>query len=225
MLEPAGYWQVPPTEDSREFTAFITPFRMIPVPQIAFRNINSTRVLPTRDASSARRTGRSGVFTRRHHRFRTNDGGTQQESTLSQLEEAGVTLNVNKCTFRQSKVKFLGHVVSAEELSIDPRKVEVITQLDPPSDVSKVMSFLGSTNQLAKFLPGLADVTELLRELMHQDAEWLWGPAQQQSFDRIKQLGTEHNTSSRPLRLPAAAYCLSRPFTLRARSHSAAAGR
>lgn len=106
---------------------------------------------------------------------------------LSRLSKAGITLNVNKCAFRQCEVKFLEHTVSAEGIRVDPDKVEAITQIDAPKDTSKVRSFLGSANHLAKFLPVLADMTKPLRDLMRADAEWYWGPAQQQSFESVKQ--------------------------------------
>lgn len=65
--------------------------------------------------------------------------------------------------------------------------MEAITQIDAPKDTSEVRSFLGSANHLAKFLPGLADMTKPLRDLMCADAKWYWGPAQQQSFESVKQ--------------------------------------
>ena len=41
-------------------------------------------------------------------------------------------------------------------------------------------------NQLGKFLPGLADCNEPLRQLLRSDTVWLWGDAQEQSFQRLK---------------------------------------
>ena len=41
-------------------------------------------------------------------------------------------------------------------------------------------------NQLSKFSPHLTDETKLLRELLSSKNQWVWGSAQQESFDKIK---------------------------------------
>ena len=56
------------------------------------------------------------------------------EEVLQRLETAGVTLN-DKCAFSQASVKFLGHVLSREGLSMDPAKVEAIKKLARPENV------------------------------------------------------------------------------------------
>lgn len=40
---------------------------------------------------------------------------------LRKLGDAGVTLSIDKCSFRQAEVTFLGHVVSATGISADPK--------------------------------------------------------------------------------------------------------
>ena len=38
----------------------------------------------------------------------------------------------SKCEFWLEKVSFLGHIVSGDEISIDPAKIEVVKQWKPP---------------------------------------------------------------------------------------------
>ncbi|KAA0037327.1 ty3-gypsy retrotransposon protein [Cucumis melo var. makuwa] len=49
----------------------------------------------------------------------------------------------SKCEFWLKKVSFLGYVVSNEEVSVHPAKVEAITSWPRPSTVSEISSFLG----------------------------------------------------------------------------------
>ena len=42
-------------------------------------------------------------------------------------------------------------------------------------------------NQLGKFIPGLADLNEPLRQLLRKDTTWYWGEAQQIAFQRLKE--------------------------------------
>uniref|UniRef100_A0A6B0V0W7 Putative tick transposon n=1 Tax=Ixodes ricinus TaxID=34613 RepID=A0A6B0V0W7_IXORI len=106
---------------------------------------------------------------------------------LKRLQDAGITLNKDKCVLHKQSVEFLGHVVSANGVSADPVKIKALAQLTPPGDVLEVRSFLGMANHLAKFLPGLSQLTKPLRDLLHHDADWCWGEPQQKSFDSVKE--------------------------------------
>ena len=52
------------------------------------------------------------------------------------------------------------------------------------------MSFLGLLNIYAKFLPNLSTVLEPLYSLLQKNRPWPWGPEQERSFQRAKQLLT-----------------------------------
>ena len=49
----------------------------------------------------------------------------------------------NKCEFWLTEVKFLGHVVSASGVSVDPEKVEIVMNWERPKSVFEIGSFLG----------------------------------------------------------------------------------
>ena len=59
-----------------------------------------------------------------------------------------------------------------------------------PTGVGEVRRFLGTINQMSKFVPNLFDVTKPLRELLVKDNQWVWGPPQQKAFDQVKQMLT-----------------------------------
>ena len=84
---------------------------------------------------------------------------------LETLQKAGITLN-EKCMFLVGKVKFLGHIISKNGVEEDPSKVESITQLYQPQNVSDVRRLLGMVNQVGKFIDNLATKTEPLRQLL-----------------------------------------------------------
>ena len=85
---------------------------------------------------------------------------------LERLSEAGVTLNIDKCTFRVPKIMFLGNVVSANGFDVDPDKVT-------PTIVHKLRVFLGMVNHLHKFAKHLEDKTKPIRDLMQKDSQWV----------------------------------------------------
>ena len=65
---------------------------------------------------------------------------------LKHLLEAGVTLNLVKCVFSTTQVKFLGNVISSNGIEVDPDKVKAIAHLPPPTNVQEVRMFLGMVN-------------------------------------------------------------------------------
>ena len=62
---------------------------------------------------------------------------------LETLDHAGLKLNHEKCLYRKSELKFLGHVFSVKGIRADPGKVKVVEELPPPDSVTKVCQFRG----------------------------------------------------------------------------------
>lgn len=65
---------------------------------------------------------------------------------------AGLKLKPSKCTFVQSKVTFIGHVVFAQDLRPDPRIVEHVKNCPVPSSPTKVRAFMGLSTYYRKVL-------------------------------------------------------------------------
>ena len=49
----------------------------------------------------------------------------------------------SKCEFRVDQVVFLGHVVSAEGIKVDPTKIEAVVKWEPLGNVIEVRSLFG----------------------------------------------------------------------------------
>ena len=114
-------------------------------------------------------------------------GRTQEEhdarlhSALQRIQKAGVTLNKDKCEFSRNRLTFLGHVLHSEGVSPDPQKTSAISKMEQPKTVTE-LRFLGMVNQLGKFTPNIAEISQPLRELLSSHKTWLWGPAQNEAF-------------------------------------------
>ena len=97
---------------------------------------------------------------------------------LQRLREAGVTLN-EKCEFSKTSIKFLGHIIDAKGIHVDPDKVKAIRKFPAaPTNITELQRFMGMVNQLAKFIPSLADSNAPLRHLLRKDTAWLWDQPQ-----------------------------------------------
>ena len=84
--------------------------------------------------------------------------GSQEEHAehlrkiLQILKERQLYAKFSKCQFWLDRVGFLGHVILEEGISVDPQKIEAIVNWKPPTNVSKVRSFLGLTGYYRKFV-------------------------------------------------------------------------
>ena len=88
--------------------------------------------------------------------------------------EWNLKLNHDKVKRAQTKVRFMGHKLTPEGLKPDPAKVEAITAMPEPDNVTALKCFLGMVNYWSNFMPHLGEMTEPLRRLEDKDAEWQW---------------------------------------------------
>ena len=107
---------------------------------------------------------------------------------LQRLSDNGVTLNPDKCIFKATSVQFLGHLIDQSGIRPDPAKIQGIQDFSPCENVSDVRSFMGMVNQLGKFSPKLAHVSQPIRELLKKETAWCWGLPQQSAFDEVKSI-------------------------------------
>ncbi|TYK22952.1 reverse transcriptase [Cucumis melo var. makuwa] len=71
---------------------------------------------------------------------------------LQTLRDKQLYAKFSKCEFWLEQVVFLGHVVSAKGVSVDPQKVEVIVNWERPTSVTEVRSFLGLAGYYRRFI-------------------------------------------------------------------------
>ena len=73
-----------------------------------------------------------------------------------------------KCEFCLTAVRFLGHVISASGVSMDPKKVKAVMTWERPKSVFEISSFLGLTRYYKRFIEDFsrldAPMTRLTRK-------------------------------------------------------------
>jgi len=70
--------------------------------------------------------------------------------------------------------EYLGHIVSKGGISTSPQKVSAIADIHPPTDVSKLHSFLEMVNHYGKFIKNLTDLCVPVNRLLRKDIMWDW---------------------------------------------------
>ena len=85
------------------------------------------------------------------------------------------------------KVAFLGHIISAEGVSVYPQKIKAIVNWKPPTNVSEVRSFLGLIGYYRKFVEGFSKIATPLTNLLKNDQKFEWSNTYQHSFEELRQ--------------------------------------
>ena len=104
---------------------------------------------------------------------------------LQTLREQQLYVKLSKCQFSLDRVAFLGHVISAEGVSVDPQKIEVVVSWKPPKNVSEVRSLLGLVWYYRKFVEGFSRIAAPLTKLTRKDVKYDWMDACQESFEEL----------------------------------------
>ena len=184
----SGFWQIPLAKPSRLLTTFITPYGRYCFNKLPFGLSSAPKHFQKRMSQIL--TGLEGVL------CQTDDvlvfGKNQEQhdarlaTALERIRTSGATLNPEKCEFRKTKLTFLGHVIDGRGIHADPEKTSAILNMSTPTNISELRRFMGMANQLGKFSKNLAELTQPLRQLLSKKHTWLWGPAQEQAFARVK---------------------------------------
>ena len=66
-------------------------------------------------------------------------------------------------------------------------KCQAIIDLQPPTTVKEVRSFLGMANIFRNFVPNMSSSLVNIRKLLAKDAIFLWQPEQQREFEQFKE--------------------------------------
>ena len=74
---------------------------------------------------------------------------------FSALQKAGLTLKPSKMQFGSKQVKYLGHVISAEGITIGNDRVKAISELPDRKNIKELRSFLGTLNFVRRVDPNV----------------------------------------------------------------------
>lgn len=96
---------------------------------------------------------------------------------LQKLREHQYYAKFSKCEFWLDKVNFLGHVISAEGIAVDPERVRTIQEWAPPKNVKQLRSFLGLASYCRRFVQNFSKIAKPMTELLCKDKRYTWSPA------------------------------------------------
>ena len=188
-----GFWQVPLAPESREYTSFNIPtigsFRYTVAPMGACGSVYGFWTL-----MGAVTHGLQNTLCYLDDLITASQTPEEHLEHLEKLFDRMImhklTLGINKCSFFQEKVEFLGFEITREGMRPGSPKTEVIKQMTPPTTLKALRGFVGLTNYFSHHFPFQREAKHLT-SLTRTGSGWTKGalpPRALLAFNRIKKI-------------------------------------
>jgi hypothetical protein len=115
---------------------------------------------------------------------------THLRVVLTRLWEHKLYAKFSKCEFWLDQVPFLGHILSAEGVAVDPGQVKDILEWKPPTTIHLVRCFLGMAGYYRWFIPDFSKISKPIIELLKKNVKFNWIPECNEAFEKLKKLLT-----------------------------------
>ena len=183
-----GFWHVELDENSRKLCSFSTPFGMYQFNRLPFgiKIASETFQKYMFDTFGDLKGVKFYIDDIIIFGKDLNEHDLNVRAVMIRARERGIKFNVKKVQFTETEVKFFGHIFSKNSVSIDPTRIETITDIPVPSNKNDVQKFLGVVNYMRNFIPHLPKLTHNIRDLLKNDSEFVWQDQHQVEFENLK---------------------------------------
>jgi hypothetical protein len=117
---------------------------------------------------------------------------------LTRLREHQLYAKFSKCAFWLEEIQFLGHVLSAKGIAVDPSKVKDILEWKPPTTVHQVRCFLGLAGYYREFILDFSKIVKPISGLLKNDTKFDWSSKCNEAFKQLKVLLTTAPVLAQP---------------------------
>lgn len=117
----------------------------------------------------------------------TNEHMYNLRAVLDRLKEAGLTIRFSKCEFFKEEICYLGYRINKHGLHTDKSKVEAITNMPAPVNVSQLRAALGLINYYARFIQNLSSILQPMYALLKKGTKWVWSESCEVAFKTVKE--------------------------------------
>ena len=186
----SGYWQVAMSPEAKRKVAFVTneglfQFRVMP---FGLCNAPATFEQLMDRVLCEMRWSRCLVYLDNVISFRKSipEALARLEEVLARLSDYGLQLKAKKCTFMQTKLGFMGHIVGRTGLACDPEKLSAVRNWHEPNKVKAVRQFVGFVGYYRRFVKDFAEIAEPFVALTRKGAPFIWTDEQQTAFDALR---------------------------------------
>ena len=91
---------------------------------------------------------------------------------LQLLRDHQLYTKFSKCEFWLTEVRFLGHMVSASGVLVDPEKVEAVMSWEKPKSIFEIRSFLGLAGYYRRFIEDFSRIAAPMTRLTRKEVKF-----------------------------------------------------
>jgi hypothetical protein len=117
---------------------------------------------------------------------------------LQRLPDHRLYAKFSKCKFWLDSMRFLGHTISSEGISVDPTKVQEVMDWKPPTSVHQIRSFLGLAGYYRRFIPDFSKIAKPMTELLKKEIKFHWDDKCEEAFHTLRKLLTTAPVLAQP---------------------------
>ena len=117
---------------------------------------------------------------------------------MDRLREHQLYAKFSKCQFWLKEVSFLGHILSAKGVAVDPSKVQEVLDWKSPTSVTEIRSFLGLAGYYSRFIQDFSKITKPMTKLLQKEAKFIWTSDCEAAFQKLKTLLTTAPVLTQP---------------------------
>lgn len=188
----SAYWQIPLAEESKQYTAFTAPGRgLFQFKRLPFGLHNGPATFQRAMDRVIGHDLEPNVFVYLDDVIVVTDSFDKHltilGTVLQRLQQAGFTLNREKCQFCVPELRYLGYVVNGRGLSVDPDKVRAILEIPPPKTTKEVRRIVGMASWYRRFIPNFSTLLAPLTALLKKNAKIIWTDKCEKTFQELKE--------------------------------------
>jgi hypothetical protein len=105
---------------------------------------------------------------------------------LQRLRDHHLYAKLSKCDFWLREIKFLGHTISQDGISVDAEKVQEVMDWKPPTTMRQIQSFLGLVGYYRRFIPDFSRIAKPMTELLKKGVKFYWSQKCEYAFHALR---------------------------------------
>ena len=185
----SAYWQIRIKESDRKKTAFTTKYGLFEHVKMGFGLCNApatfSRVINLVMRGLNWKTALAFLDDILIMGRNFKDHLENLRQALERFRKYRLRLKPKKCIFFQTKVEFLGRIISKDSMEMSSEDCSAVSEWPVPKNAKDVERFLGLVNYHRSFVKNFAQIAVPLYRVTGKQ-EFQWGEAQAEAFEQLK---------------------------------------
>ncbi|UYV63094.1 hypothetical protein LAZ67_2003108, partial [Cordylochernes scorpioides] len=190
-----GFWQLGVSENTRKYTAFVTPSGHYEFLKLPFGWKNSPakfqRIMTTILGDLLGDKVVAYIDDICCGGYTQEDCSILTHRILERLTTAGLVLNLDKCQFCVPRIDLLGRVIDGDTKKIRAEVTEKVRNMKRPYNLRSLQCFTGLTNHFRAFIKDYAHIVRPLDKLKGKDVTFEWDSECETAYQKLIALITE----------------------------------